>query len=124
MKRKNKFGKSLIEAVDRELKRIFGEVATLVIYGYLESNLSLKQEEIPEKIEVFVKGLNSFLNSGARVVERIILENLYSIFGFEYKVEEGCGFVDSVRELKNHLKSVESNSSVDASLNFELAEAR
>ncbi len=124
MKRKNKFGKSLIEAVDRELKRIFGEVATLVIYGYLESNLSLKQEEIPEKIEVFVKGLNSFLNSGARVVERIILENLYAIFGFEYKVEEGRGFVDSVRELKNRLKSVESNSSVDASLKFELAEAR
>ena len=124
MKKKNRFGKSLIEAVDKELKRIFGEVATLVIYGYLENTLSLKQEEIPEKIEVFAKGLNSFLHSGARVVEKIILENLYSSFGFEYKVEEGRGFVDSVKELKNRLKSIESNSSVEASLSFELAEAK
>jgi len=124
MKRKNRFGKSLIEAVDKELKRIFGEVATLVIYGYLESNLSLRQEEIPEKIEVFANGLNSFLSSGARVVERIILENLYSSFGFKYEVVEGRGFVDSVKELKNRLKSIESNSSVDASLSFELAEAK
>ena len=124
MKRKNRFGKSLIEAVDKELKRIFGEVATLVIYGYLESNLFLKPEEIPEKIEVFAKGLNSFLDSGARVVERIILGNLYASFGFEYKVEEGRGFADSVRELKNRLKSVESNSSVETSLSFELAEPR
>ena len=38
----NKFNKAIVNTVDEELKKIFGETATLIIYGYLKSNLSLK----------------------------------------------------------------------------------
>ena len=34
-----KLNKVIVNTVDEELKRIFGETATLVIYGYLENNL-------------------------------------------------------------------------------------
>lgn len=105
MKKKGKFDKLLLKAVDEDLKRVFGEIATLVIYNYLENNLSLKQEKIPEKIEVFAEGLDKFFSSGARVVEKIILENLYSNFGFTYRTKEGYSFVDYVNELKNSIKN-------------------
>ncbi len=105
MQNKSEFDESLINVVDEELKKIFGEMATLIIYGYLENNLSLKQEDIPRKIEVFAKGLDSFLNSGARVIEQVIIKNLYANFGVEYKSREDYDFVDYVNELKKHLNT-------------------
>ena len=103
MKEENEFEKRLLKTVDKELKRIFGEVATLLIYSYLESNLSLKQEDIPKKIEVFSKGLDNFLSTGAKVVEKVTLENLYSSFGFEFRAKKGFSFVDYVNELKRRV---------------------
>jgi hypothetical protein len=65
------------KAIDRVLKHVFGEEATHLIYRYLEVNYSVKRSEIIEKIDLFSKGLEDFLSSGARVVELKILEDLY-----------------------------------------------
>ena len=73
--------------VDHILNQVFGEEATRLIYGYLESNYSLKQDEIAEKINVFAKGLEEFLNSGAYVIERKILDDVYSSYGLLRKLE-------------------------------------
>jgi hypothetical protein len=67
--------------IDRVLKQVFGEEATRLIYRYLENNYSLKQSEIAEKIELFAKGLEDFLRSGAYAIERKILEDIYSNYG-------------------------------------------
>jgi len=98
-----KFSKVIVNTVDEELKRIFGETATLVIYGYLENNLSLKREKIPEKIELFSQGLDKFFGSGAYMLEKTILTSLYSSFGFNYKEKKGYTIVDYITELKNSL---------------------
>jgi hypothetical protein len=66
-KKRMKFEKLLIKSVDDSLKDTFGEVATEIIYKHLERNNSLKQEEIPKKLEVFIEGLGKFLNSGVVV---------------------------------------------------------
>lgn len=100
-----KLNKIIINVVDEELKKIFGETATLVIYGYLENNLSLKREKIPEKIELFSQGLDKFFGSGAYVLEKMILTNLYFSFGFNFKEKKGYTFVDYVTELKNSLSA-------------------
>ena len=73
--------------VDRVLKGVFGEEATRLIYRYLESNHSVKRYEIAEKIDVFAKGLEEFLSSGAHVVERKILEDIYSSYGLLRRIE-------------------------------------
>jgi len=105
-KRKN-FNKLVLETLDEELKGIFGEAATLIIYGYLENNLSLKREEITEKIELFYKGLEKFFGSGAHMLENTILMDLYSNFGLKYETKKGYTFVDYVTELKNKLSTDE-----------------
>jgi len=96
-----KFEKLLIKSVDDSLKDTFGEIATEVIYKHLEKNHSLKQEEIPKKLEDFIEGLEKFFSSGASVVEALILEKLCSNLGLEYPDKECYSFVDYITKLKN-----------------------
>ena len=68
----------VFEIIDSVLKQVFGDEATLLMYKYLERRYSLSQSEFSEKIEVFAKGIEEFLSSGAYAVESKILDNIYS----------------------------------------------
>ncbi|MCX8177915.1 MAG: hypothetical protein N3F10_06455 [Candidatus Bathyarchaeota archaeon] len=58
-----------------------------MIYTYLESKYSVRRNEIGDKIELFARGLEDFLKSGARIIERKILEDIYSCYGQIRKLE-------------------------------------
>ncbi|MEM2987796.1 MAG: hypothetical protein QXK26_01990 [Candidatus Bathyarchaeia archaeon] len=73
--------------IDRIMRKIFGDEATRLIYRYLESNYSVKPNEIADKIDLFAKGLEDFLRSGAYVIERKILEDIYSSYGLLRRIE-------------------------------------
>ena len=100
MTSKGEFETLLLKAIDDSLKQVFTENAAQIIYHYLESNQSIKREEIPEKLEAFTEGLTKFFASGARVVENIILTNLSSKIDPKHKIKEDRNFVDYVSELK------------------------
>jgi hypothetical protein len=102
--KKIEFEKSVLRAIDLQLKQVFGETATMIIYNYLQTALSLQQEDIPARLEIFTDGLNKFLSSGAIVVERVILENLYYELGREFEVKEGYRFPDYVNELREEMR--------------------
>ncbi len=100
----NKKEEKISEIVDRVLKQVFGEEATLLIYRYLKNKYSLKQDEIADKIEVFAQGLEEFLKSGAYVIERKILKDIHSSYGLLRKLElekmrEEYDFVSQVKML-------------------------
>ena len=95
-------GDKIFRVVDRVLTQLFGAKATRLIYRYLEQNYSLRRDEIGERIDVFAKGLEDFLSSGACVVERKILEDLRSSFGLVHESESmpaRFDFVDQMRFL-------------------------
>jgi len=71
----------ICKIIDKVLKQVFGEEATLFIYKYLEQHYSLHQSEFSEKIDVFAKGLEECLSSGAFAIENKILEDISSIYG-------------------------------------------
>lgn len=85
--RKHKHDDKVSKAIDRVLSQIFRDEGRLLIYKYLEAHHSLKQDEITEKIDVFARGLEEFLRSGAYVVETKILEEIYSSYGLIQKPE-------------------------------------
>ena len=93
-----------MKTIDRQLKQIFGKTGTSVIYNYMQNALFLHQEEIPKKLEIFAEGLDKFLSSGAKVVEKVILDGLYSDFEQEFQFKEGYTFVDYVNTLKTAAK--------------------
>ncbi len=90
----------LLSVVDEMMKHVFSEVGAKVIYDFLGDNSHLKREEIVEKPEVFSTALKELLKSGAPVIEKMILKNLYSRLQLEYAEKEGYGFSDYIRELK------------------------
>ena len=71
----------------RILEQVFGEEATRLIYQYLESKYSVKKNEVSAKIEVFAEGLEEFLRSGAYVIEKKILDDMYSSYGSLRRLE-------------------------------------
>jgi len=77
----------IAKIIDRVLKQVFGEEATTLIYRHLERSYALKRNEIAERIDVFAEGLEEFLRSGAYVVERKILEDIYSSYGLLRRLE-------------------------------------
>ena len=77
----------IFQIIDHVLKHVFGEEATLLIYKYLERHYSLSQSEFSEKIDVFARGLENFLSSGAYVVESKILDDIHSRYGSFRKIE-------------------------------------
>jgi len=68
----------LLSAVDETVKQVFKEAGATVFYECLRNKYHLKLEEIAEKTEDFSAGLERLMASAAPVIERMILENLYS----------------------------------------------
>jgi len=88
--------------IDKVLRQVFGEEAARLIYRYLEKNYCLRRDEVAERIEVFAAGLEEFLRSGAYVIERKILEDIYSDYGLLRRLElervqEESDFVSQVK---------------------------
>lgn len=98
----NKKINKISKIVDRVLKQVFGEEATLLIYKYLETNYNVKRDEIAEKIDVFARGLEDFLSTGAYVIERKILEDIYSSYGLLRRLE--LEKMREERDFANHVK--------------------
>jgi len=90
----------LVDVVDETLRQVFREEGAKVIYAFMKNNCHLELEEIAEKPKVFSSGLEELLGSAAPVIERLILENLYSRLQLEYKEMEGYEFSDYAKELR------------------------
>ena len=103
---KEEFKKLLLQTIDGNLKQIFRETATHIIYQFLEKNYSLKREDIPEKLETFMEGLQEFFRSGAHMIEQSILKELYSNLGLKYKSRKCYGFVDYIDDLENVYQAI------------------
>jgi len=103
IKKAEKYEEMFNKAVDKALNRVFGSTATSIIYTHLENNYAIKKNEIAEKLEVFSQAMQEYLNSGAAVVEKEILESFYSGLGLFQRVElEGprnSEFVERLRTL-------------------------
>jgi hypothetical protein len=101
----NKSDAKIERIIDRVLRQVFGEEATLLIYRHLESNYSLKKEEVADRIEIFAVGLEDFLRSGAYVIEQKILEDIYSSYGLLRRIElererDEFDFVSQIKSLR------------------------
>ena len=72
--------------IDSVLKQVFGEPATILIYKHLQNRYSLSQSEFSARIDVFARGLEDFLSSGAYLVENRILNQIYSFYDSENSV--------------------------------------
>lgn len=103
----SEFRKVLLKAIDESLNKVLGGIATQTIYFYFEQEHHLKPEDIPDNLENFRFTLERTFGIGALIIEKIIMENLYSRLSlnnknisFKYKNKEQIGFINYVNDLK------------------------
>jgi len=97
LKRKKK-PERLFRIVDKVLKQVLGEPATLFLYKHLEEEYSLKPQDIPNELEIFEKGLEKYLSdSGASAVLGMISSESPEL---KLKKDEDVGFPEHLKELK------------------------
>lgn len=90
----------LLSVIDETMRQIFNEAGTKVIYDYLMNNHHLKLKEFAEKPEVFSAGLERLMVSAARVIEQMILKNLYRRLGLKFEEKKAYEFSDYIKELR------------------------
>jgi hypothetical protein len=103
---KGKLADLLLSAVNETVKQIFKEAGAEVIFSFIEKQCHLKLEEIVKKPEVFSAGLRRLTVSATSVIEKMILENLYSKLNLRFAVKDGYEFSDYIKELRRN-KDVE-----------------
>lgn len=74
---KNQLDINIIEAIDESLTS-FGESVKQVVYFQLENIYHVKKQDVPRRIEEFVKAVEGIFGIGARLIEMKILETLYA----------------------------------------------
>jgi len=99
-----KLGGLLPNMVDETLEQIFKEDAAKIICDYIKNKCHLKLEEIAEKPEVFSAGLEMLLGSGAPVIEKMILKNLYCKLRLKFEEKKSYEFSDYVKELRKRFE--------------------
>ena len=77
----------VFEIIDRVLTQVFGENATRIIYEHLERRYSLSPSDFSEKMDVFTKGLEDFLSSGAYFIENKILNDIIATYNSQSALE-------------------------------------
>jgi len=93
-------GELLFEKMNATMGQVFGASASEVIYRLVERGLSLKREEIGEKIEAFCAYLEKLLGSeGALIIQATSLKRLCLKLQGEYEeVERYFSFLDELYE--------------------------
>ncbi len=86
-KQKPDFNEILLAAIDEALSSL-GENATAAIYFHLEKTFNIKRLEIPQKISDFSDTLERIFGLGARTLEILCMEKLYSKVNVMYKWPE------------------------------------
>jgi len=94
----------LSKVVIETLKQVFKEDGANVIYNYIQNNSHLKLEKIAEKPEVFSAGLEKLLGSGAQVIEKLILKNLYRKLRLKFREKKSYEFPDYIKELRKRCR--------------------
>lgn len=103
--RMDEFRRALLEAVDEGLL-VLGDSVRQVIYRHMESSLSIKRDEIPERLEDFSEVLKKMLGSGANILLTFIARKLYAKFELSFEERSGWGFIDYVENAKRNVEAV------------------
>jgi len=94
-----RFNELLLETIDDSLNRLFGGMAGNLVYSFLKTVASLDREDITSDLIGFDAGLRKLLGSGATVLEKVIVKELYSRLGLSVPLDDS--FTELIEKAKN-----------------------
>ncbi len=99
------FSELLLEVIDDSLS-VLGDQPRQAVYQYLMTMHSIQREEIPEKLEEFVSGLNKALGGASSVIERLILKKMFQRIGSTFRETQSLEFADYVNDAKRRYEII------------------
>jgi len=99
-----RFRQVLLEAVDEGLL-VLGENSRKAIYFHLQNMVSLKKEDIPDRPEALVEGLEKIFGAGAKAIETFILKSLYRKLGAKYQEKKNSPFEEYLNDAKEIIRT-------------------
>jgi len=99
-----KFDTAVRVSLDEGLNA-FGESVRQTIYYHVEKRYQVKPESVPEKIETFHEALESLLDEGSKVVEKLIAQKLYGTLGLNFTEQEHWTIMDYLSDAKSRRKN-------------------
>ena len=99
------FEKILLRAVDSGLL-LLGETPRKAIFYHLNEKFQLERENILEKIEEFAQALNAIFGSGAELIEKFIVKELYHGLEFHFEEKMNFGFADCIRQAEQSVSDM------------------
>ena len=88
--------KLLEEAIDEGLN-VLGKSGKQMLFFHLEKSYSLTKHEITKKPEVFETAIHQIFGAGAPVLEKLIVESVYSKLGLTYHEKKKYTFSDYLK---------------------------
>jgi len=99
-----RFRQVLLEAIDEGLLML-GENSRKAVYFHLQNMFSLKKEDVPDRPEVLVRGLEKIFGAGAKAIETWILKSLYQKLGAKYEEKKNSQFEDHLNDAREIIRS-------------------
>ncbi|MBO3802958.1 MAG: hypothetical protein JTT11_03660 [Candidatus Brockarchaeota archaeon] len=98
-RRNSEFDSILLSSIMKVSLGVFGQDTAEIVISYMEYLSGLKREDIAARIELFKELLGEVLGSGAAVVERLVVKEVYSRLGM--RAPEVDDFLLAVSHAKN-----------------------
>ena len=97
-----RFDDALRDTIEKVIKNVFETETADIILKYIKERKS-KNLEVKD-IELFSEALPKILGKGYVIIEDLILEDLYSIYGLERGWKKDYDFIDYVNELRRSIR--------------------
>ena len=101
----DEFCKALLEAVDEGLLAL-GDAVRRAIYWHMESQLSVRRGDIPDRPGDFAEALRSMLGAGADVLLKFMARRLYARLGLSFEETPGWSFKDYVENARKRVEGL------------------
>jgi len=88
----------LLNVIDESLM-ILGESGRATIYLYVEEKVSLKKEEIPQRLQDFASAIQGIFGSGAPIIDGLILKRLCEKLNVNHESVKGKEFQAAIGEV-------------------------
>jgi hypothetical protein len=96
------FDRLLVESLDESFGAVLGEIPKKTVYDILEKNHAITKNRIPEKLDEFSVALETVFGAApSKVLERIVVKELYSKLGLTYIERPDWRLYDYVTEAKS-----------------------
>lgn len=91
----DEFRRALLEAVDEGLLAL-GDSVRRALYWHMERHLSIRRDEVPDRVGDFAKALKDMLGAGADVLLKFMARRLYAKLGLSFEEKPEWEFQDYV----------------------------